>query len=41
MDKEQIIKDLQVKLLNTKDDLLRRAFELKIKALKENKTILK
>ncbi|QIG62350.1 hypothetical protein [Tenacibaculum phage JQ] len=39
--KEDIIKDLQKRLINAKDDNLRRAFELKIKALQENKEILK
>lgn len=40
MNKEDIIKDLQQKMLKTNDDLTRRAFKLKIKALKSN-TILK
>lgn len=40
MNKEDIIKDLQQKMLKTDNELMRRAFELKIQVLK-NKTILK
>lgn len=39
--KQETIKDLQKRLINAKDENMRRAFELKIQALKQNKEILK
>ena len=39
--KEEIIKDLQDKILKTDNELMRRAFEVKINVLKGNKTVCK